>query len=426
MATSQRAVAPPYRPGIVATAPSAEPLARTHFRKVMSEPVPIPEEGIARAVEILRTGRSFRYGEDTGGGSEASRFEAEFAAFVDRRFAVGVSSCGCSLFLALRALGARPGDPVLCNAFTLAPVPGAIAHAACRAVMVDIGEDLAIDIVDLDAKIRSSGARILLLSHMRGHFGDLDAVVALCRRHGVAVVEDCAHTLGARWDGRLVGTFGDVACFSSQGFKHLNSGEGGIIATDDPDLAARIIVMSGSYRMYAQNGARPPLEAFEALRDATPNFSMRMTDVAAALLRPQLRALGGWIATWNRSYAALEKGIAAVPRLRPVPRDGRAAQVGSSIQFTLEGSDMATTQRFVAEAKAHGVFLKWFGADRTAGFTSRYDQWGYIDAGAACHSADGILARLMDMRISLSLEAEDCRTIVTVLREAVAAATTPI
>ena len=172
--------------------------ARVRFQKVMSDPVPIPEEGIARAVEILRSGRPFRYGEDTGGGSEASRFEAEFAPFVGRRYAIGVNSCGCSLFLALKALGVQPGDPVLLNAFTLAPVPGAIAHAGCRAVMVDIGEDLWIDRSDLEAKITSSGARILLLSHMRGHYGDLDAIMDICRRHHVSVIEDCAHTLGTR------------------------------------------------------------------------------------------------------------------------------------------------------------------------------------------------------------------------------------
>jgi len=306
---------------------------RAVFSKVMSDPVPILEEGIARAVEILRTSRPFRYGEDTRGGGEASLLEADFAALIERKYALGVNSCGCSLFLALRALGARPGDPILCNAFTLAPVPGSIAHAACRAVMVDINDDLSIDCNDLREKIRSSGARILLLSHMRGHVSDLEAVMELCRHYQVAVIEDCAHTLGARWNGHLVGGFGDIACFSSQSFKHINSGEGGILATDDPDIAARLILMSGSYMMYSQHEARPALDDFEPMRDAIPNFSMRMTDVTAALLRPQLRELATWAAAWNRSYHLLEAGLASIPNLRPILRDSREAYVGSSIQF---------------------------------------------------------------------------------------------
>lgn len=397
-------------------------MPRAVFTKVMSDPVPIPDEGIARAIQILRTGRLFRYGEDTQGGSEASRFEVEFAALANRKYALGVNSCGCSLFLALRSLGAQPGDAILCNAFTLAPVPGAIAHAACRPVMVDIADDLTIDLDDLQAKISSSDGRILLLSHMRGHVGDLESLIDVCRRNQVAVVEDCAHTLGARWNGRLVGTFGDIACFSSQSFKHINSGEGGILTTDDADIAARAILMSGSYMMYGQNEARPPLEAFEAVRDAVPNVSMRMSDVTAALLRPQLRKLEAWVASWNQSYAWLDAGIASVAHLRPILRDPREAFVGSSIQFKVEDLDPPTIERFVSEAAAHGVFLKWFGAKRTAGFTSRYDQWSYAEPGDPCPNADRILAKLIDMRIPLMLDEGDCRTIATVLGESIDAA----
>lgn len=394
---------------------------RAVFQKIMSDPILIPDEGIERAVDILRSGRLFRYGEDTGAPGETALFEAEFAAYIGRSYALGVNSCGCSLFLALKALGAEPGEPILCNAFTLAPVPGAIAHAQCRPVMVDMESDLTISLSDLEAKIKASGARILLLSYMRGHFGDIGALMALCRAHGVQVIEDCAHTLGAYWDGRLVGTFGDVACFSSQTFKHINSGEGGILATDLPEVAARAIIMSGSYMMYGQNGARPPLEVFESIRDHTPNFSMRMTDTSAALLRPQLAQVASWAATWNETYRRIEAGLATIPHCAPIVRDPREAYVGSSIQFVVQDLAPEAIQRFSAEAAAHGVFLKWFGAARTVGFTSRYDQWAYAAPEASCPQADKVLARLIDMRLPLTLTSEDCALIVQVLREAMQA-----
>lgn len=397
--------------------------SRTVFTRIMSEPVPIPEAGIERAVEILRSSRLFRYGEDTGGGGEAAQFEAEFAAHIGRDYAVAVNSCGCSLFLALKALGLSPGDPVLCNAFTLAPVPGAIVHAACRPVLVDIDESLCIDLDDLEAKIRSSGARVLLLSHMRGHVGDLDTLMALCDRHGVAVIEDCAHTLGARWNGRVVGTFGRIACFSAQTFKHINGGEGGILATDDAEIAARATILSGSYMMYGQNTARPPLSAFEAVRDETPNFSMRMTDLTAALLRPQLAMLDGWAETWNAAHDRIQHGLAGIPHLEPITRDSREAYVASSIQFRVEGLPADTIGRFVADAGAHGIYLKWFGAPRTIGFTSRYDQWGYAPSDGALARADRILSTLIDMRLPLTLDAADCDTILAVLAESMAATT---
>ena len=288
---------------------------RAVFAKVMSDPVPIPEAGIDRAVEILRGGRPFRYGEDTGGQGEASLLERDIAQYAGRAYAVAVNSCGCSLFLALKSLGVAPGDQVLCNAFTLAPVPGAIAHAAARPVMVDITARLTIDLDDLRAKIASSGAKVLLLSQMRGHMPDMPALMEICDAAGVDVIEDCAHTLGARFAGRLAGTFGRIGCYSAQTFKHMNAGEGGLIVTDDAEVAARAILMSGSYMMYHQNGARPELEVFEPLRDEMPNFSMRMTDTAAALLRPQLAELEGWTARWNASYRRLADGLGRISGL---------------------------------------------------------------------------------------------------------------
>ena len=387
------------------------------FEKVMSDPVPIPKEGIERALAVLRSNRPFRYGEDTGTPSEASLLEADIARWSGRRFAVAVNSCGCSLFLALKALGVEPGDPVLCNAFTLAPVPGAIVHAAARPVLVDVTEGLTIDLADLEAKLASSGARVLLLSQMRGHLPDMHAVMRLCDAAGVAVIEDCAHTLGARYDGRLAGTFGAMGCYSAQTFKHVNAGEGGLLVTDDPDVAARAIIMSGSYMMYAQNGARPPLEAFERWRDATPNFSMRMTDTAAALVRPQLAELEGWAERWNRAHERIERGLAGLPGVRTVPRERLARPVRSSLQFFVDRAPEGIAA-FVAAAGERGVFLKWFGADRTVGFTSRYDQWAYAEGEHALERARDVLARLIDMRLALSFTDEDCDTIVAVLAEA--------
>ena len=411
---------PPEPDGVDAPVRLGAASPRTRFDKVMSDPVPIPEAGIEAALGVLRTNRPFRYGEDTAGEGEVARLEAEFAARLGRQYCAALNSCGASLFVALKALGVMPGEPVLCNAFTLAPVPGAIAHAAARPVMVDITDRLTIDLDDLRSKIAQSGAKALLLSQMRGHLPELPELMALCREQGVQVVEDCAHTLGARFDGRPAGSFGDVACFSAQTFKHLNAGEGGLLVTDDDEVAARAILMSGSYMMYAQNGARPPLDAFERWRDATPNFSMRMTEVTAALLRPQLVELAQNVERWNERYRCLETALGTIEGITTIRRDPREDYVGSSIQFLVE-ADAPTIAAFVEDCARHGVFLKWFGADRTVGFTSRYDQWGYAGPQPALARARSILARLIDMRVPLSLTLRDCDTIATVIAEAHAA-----
>ena len=251
----------------------------------LGAPPPIPEAGIDAAEAVLRGGWTHRYGETLGDASEAALLEAEFAAYLGTRYCVAVNSCGSSMYLALLCTGVRPGDPVLMNAFTLAPVPGAIAHAGARHVLVETTQDLVIDLDDLARKARESGARHLLLSHMRGHMVDMPRLMAMCDELGITVIEDCAHTMGASWAGRPSGTFGRVGCFSLQAYKHINAGEGGLIATDDEDVAARAILYSGSYMLYRQHRARPDDAVFERWKDVTPNFSLRMSNLAAAVAR---------------------------------------------------------------------------------------------------------------------------------------------
>jgi len=395
-------------------------LDRARFTKAASDPVPVPASALGRVTEILQSGRLFRYGEDTSELSDVSLFEAEFAKFSGRRYVNAVNSCGCSLFLALQALGVVNGDHVLCNAFTLAPVPGAIVHAGGVPVFVDAKPDLTVDLEHLERLCQQGRAKVFMLSHMRGHFADIDKIIAICKHHNVKVLEDCAHTLGADWAGKDVGGFGDIACYSSQTFKHLNSGEGGIIATDDADMAAKVTIMSGSYMLYSQNGARPNDDVFEKYRDQIPNYSMRMTNLSAALLRPQLDLLKTHKTEWNKRYRWIESGLHQLGDVEIIERRVQENYVGSSIQFHVPGMTDQQLEKFVADAAAHGVYLKWFGRNRTTGFTSRFDQWGYAQTNAALTATREALQTLMDMRIALSLNEDDCHVITKIIGEALA------
>ena len=110
-----------------------------------------------------------------------------------------------------------------------------------------------------------------MLSHMRGHIVDMDALMQLADGMGVAVIEDCAHTMGARWDRVPSGCHGLMACYSTQTYKHINSGEGGFIVSRDPGLMARATLLSGSYMLYGRHEAVPPDTVFEQVRLETPN-----------------------------------------------------------------------------------------------------------------------------------------------------------
>jgi dTDP-4-amino-4,6-dideoxygalactose transaminase len=333
--------------------------------------------------------------------------EQEYAAYVGSKYCVAVSSCGAAMFIALKALGVKPGDTVLTSTFTLAPVPGAIAHAGATAVLVETTADYLTDLADLERKAASSGARVLLLSHMRGHITDLQAVLDICDRHGIVVVEDCAHTMGAKWDGRHTGTWGKVGCYSAQTYKHINSGEGGLLVTDDDDVAAQAILMSGCYMMYDQHILKPSPDVFERWKYVTPNFSMRMSNLAAALLRPQIGHLAERGRRWNHIYATLERELTKTKLVSVPARDAKEEFIASSIQFTLDLKPHQI-EHFLKECGLRGLYIKWFGTPTPIAFTSNYEHWHYLAGKPDIPHSKAVLDQLLDLRTPLSLTDEDC------------------
>lgn len=377
------------------------------FGKDLSTPEPISEEAIERAVALMRSGRLHRYGEQGSGYPEPSLLEQDYAAYVGSKYCVAVSSCGAAMFIALKALGVKPGDKVLTSTFTLSPVPGAIAHAGAEAVLVEASSDYMTDMADLERKAATSGAKVFLLSHMRGHIADLQAVRAVCDKYGIAIVEDCAHTMGAKWDGKHTGTWGRVGCYSAQTYKHINSGEGGLLVTDDDDVAAQAILMSGCYMMYDQHILKPAAEVFERWKYVTPNFSMRMSNLAAALLRPQIGQLADRGRRWNHIYSALARELCKALYVSIPARDAKEEFIASSIQFTLDLT-LPQIERFLKECSLRGLYIKWFGTPSPIAFTSNYEHWHYLQSKPDIPNSKAVLNQLMDLRTPLSLTDDDC------------------
>jgi dTDP-4-amino-4,6-dideoxygalactose transaminase len=307
---------------------------------------------------------------------------------------------------------------VLVNGFTLAPVPGAILHANARPVIVEIGRDYVIDLADLRQKARKSGAKVLLLSHMRGHIADMDAVMAAAEELGLKVVEDCAHALCASWKGRTIGTFGAVAAFSAQTYKHLNAGEGGLLVLDDDAMTARAILHSGSYMLHAQHLSSPGAETLAKLGEHVPNFSMRMTALAAALLRPQLAELPRRAQRWNAIHDRIAAGLGRSQHVKVPERGGGQVFSATSVQFSVLGFSPAEMGSFLALAKARGLPIKWFGAEQQSGFTSAPRHWLYAGQQGALEATHAVLAGLCDIRTPVTLTDEECDLIAEIVRDA--------
>ena len=392
-------------------------MPKLHFEKPFTQQEAIPEAAKKRVMELLDSGRLHRYNTVGEQWSDAALLEQSFAQYQGRKYCLACTSGGYGLHIALRAMGLQAGDQVLTNAYTLAPVPGAIFAAGGKPVLVEIDENYHLALADLEAKAKSSNAKILLLSLMRGHIPNMEKLMTLCNQLGLQVLEDCAHTMGGAWMGKKSGNFGQVAAFSLQTYKHLNTGEGGLVVTDDAQIAARLIMHSGSYMLYERHGAAPAPQVFENIRLTSANMSGRMDNIRAAIGLSQMPGLDANCARWNSRYAILHNTIAGVEGLDIPDRDDREFFVGSSLQFRPTSLNLEQIPAFIEACAAQGVELKWFGDDKPKAFTSRYDSWHYIDPMPHLPNTLKALEKTLDLRVPLTFNDEDCCLIGAVIEQ---------
>jgi len=386
------------------------------FKRPFTQQEPISQEAIDAAIDVLKSGRLHRYNTVENELSEVSLLEQEYAAYQGSKYCLACASGGYAMSVALKAAGLKLGESVLTNAFTLAPVPGAISNAGGTSLFIEITKDLVLDLDDLSKKASESGARFLLISHMRGHLVDMDRLMEIVSDNNLILIEDCAHTMGAQWKKQKSGNFGLAGCFSTQTYKHLNSGEGGFLTSDDEDFMARAIIYSGSYMFYERHGAAPKPEAFSDIRLQTPNYSGRMDNLRAAILRPQLTNLEKNINRWNERYQLVESELKGAKGIEVPVRFEEERYVGSSIQFRIPGITEAEAELFIEKNKQLGVELKWFGNDNPSGFTSNHKSWKYVSQ-QQLNQSDEILSNLFDLRLPLTFSLEDCNHLSEIIIE---------
>ena len=391
-------------------------MATKAFSRPFTQQEPINQEAIDAATQVLKSGRLHRYNTIEDELSEASLLEEEYAAYQGSKYCLACASGGYAMSVALKAAGLKPGESVLTNTFTLAPVPGSISNAGGNPIFVEITKDLVLDLDDLSRKVSESKARFLLISHMRGHLVDMDKLMQIVNENNLILIEDCAHTMGAQWKDKRSGNFGLAGCFSTQTYKHLNSGEGGLLTSNDEEFMARAIIYSGSYMLYERHGAAPSSKVFEEIRLETPNYSGRMDNLRASILRPQLKNLEKNINRWNERYQTVESELKEINGIEVPVRFEEEKYVGSSIQFRIPGISKSNAELFVTKNKELGVELKWFGNDDPSGFTSNHKSWKYVSR-QKLNISDKILSGLFDLRLPLTFSIDDCKHISKIIIE---------
>lgn len=370
---------------------------------------PIPESARAEVERLLQTGDLFRYTAPEN--APVALLETEFAAMLGTKYALAVSSCSAALFLSLKALGLPRDARVLLPGFTFAAVPSSVVHADCVPVLCEVGENYRIDIADFERRL-DDNIDAVIISHMRGHTSDMDAIMGLCTARDIPVVEDAAHSLGTTWNGRNIGTIANVGCFSFQSYKLVNAGEGGIMVTDDADLVARAVIMSGAYEHNWKKHKSPEgdntgelEEAFGRWQNKLPLYNLRLSNMSAAIIRPQLgevpRRVRDGRANHDYVAAILNKSdwLQVPEKLAPEER------APDSIQFNLVGLSNDEILAFQEAANTRGVKVQVFGqsTDNARAFWN----WQFVPDLPELPKTRAMLMKACDVRLPARLKTEE-------------------
>jgi dTDP-4-amino-4,6-dideoxygalactose transaminase len=384
----------------------------------MHEADPIPDAARIEIERLLSSGDLFRYTAPEN--APVALLEREFAALMGVKYALAVSSCSAALFLSLKALDLPRDSRVLIPGFTFAAVPSSVVHADCIPVLCEVGRNYRIDMSDFARKLEDVSA--VIVSHMRGHTSDMDAIMSLCDARGIPVIEDAAHSLGTTWQGRKIGTIGRIGCFSFQSYKLVNAGEGGILITDDADLVARAVIMSGAYEHNwrkhmtpGDNGAELE-QAFARWQNALPLYNLRLSNLSAAVIRPQLAEIPQRVLTGRRNHDHVAKAISLSPWIsvpEKLPPEERAPD---SLQFNLDGMTDAQVADYAETAAAMGVKVQVFGLshDNARAFWN----WRFMGDMPELPETRAMLSRACDTRLPARLSLQDCDAVAAVLVEA--------
>jgi perosamine synthetase len=380
---------------------------------------PIPPAAHDAILNLLQSGDLFRYTAPQN--SPTALLESEFAALLGAKYALAVSSCSAALFLSLKALNLPRNARVLIPAFTFAAVPSAVIHADCIPVLVEVTDNYRIDMQDFAAKLPH--AQAVMISHMRGHTSDMDAIMALCDAADIPVIEDAAHSLGTTWHDKNIGTIGRIGCFSFQSYKMVNAGEGGILITDDPDLAARAIIMSGAYE---ENWKKHPglQHTLCHWQNKLPLYNLRMQNLSAAVIRPQLPLIATRVAKGRANHDYVASLLNATDTLHVPPALPQESRAPDSIQFNLTGhwtDDQAL--HFQTIAAQNGVKVQVFGL--SDGNARAFWNWQFLGDPPDLPQTRAMLMRACDVRLPARLTTPDLDYIANAILDAAAHALRP-
>ena len=334
----------------------------------------LPPAAVLSGVRVLLRGELARY--STDGKSEASQLEAELARELGVERALVLNSGTSALMCALVGVGVGPGDEVLVPAYTWVSSAASVLAVGAIPVLTEIDESLTLDPRDIARKI-TPHTKAIIPVHMQNCPSDMDAIMALAKQHGLAVIEDACQAVGVSYRGRMLATIGHVGAYSFQQYKNIYSGEGGALMTNDVKIFTRA-------RMYHDVGSYTRQEKLEGSEPLMPGVNMRMPEISAAILRPQLKLLRGkvkhLIAHRKLALAQLLRSRFAA-KFRISPHHDPEAAAGLAVYFDdpEEARAFAGSSRGVVRLIDTGrhVYTNWESLKSKAPVHPALDPWAW-------------------------------------------------
>ena len=297
-----------------------------------------------------------------------------------------------------------------------------MVHAECVPVLCEVGSNYRLDMADFSRKLDDDISAVII-SHMRGHTSDMDTIMALCEARGIPVIEDAAHSLGTTWHGRKIGTIGKIGCFSFQSYKMINAGEGGILITDDADLVARAIIMSGAYE---HNWKKHPVlqDAFARHQNTLPLYNQRMGNLSAAVIRPQLPELARRVQDGRRGHDYVAERLNTSAYIEVPEKLAPEQRAPDSIQFNLVDLSDAEIDAFSDAAAARGIKVQIFG--RSDDNARAFWNWKFLGDIPDLPQTRAMLMTACDVRLPVHLSRADYDAIAHILLDAMDEVTSPV
>jgi perosamine synthetase len=347
----------------------------------------IGDEEIKAVGEVLKSGMLAQ-------GESVKRFEDEFSNYLGVKNSIAVSNGTVALDLAIKALGLKPGDEVITPAFTFIATANCALYQGLRPVFADVEErTFNIDPEDLQKKI-TPRTRAVVGVHLYGQPFNLSAVQEICQDGGIALVEDCAQAHGAEYQGKKVGSFGTTGCFSFYPTKNMTTGEGGMITTDDDDLAARLRLL----RNHGDTGK---------YNHVSLGYNYRMMNLQGAIGQVQLQRLEEFTAKRINNAAFLNKSI-KIKGISTPYQANNVRHVYHQYVVRIEDSFASSREKLMEYLQAKGIGSAAH-YPKAVYEQPLYRELGYTNEN--CPVSEDVSRRVMSLPVHPSLSEEDLQYI---------------